>query len=233
MTDRDLMEQALNELLRLAGGMHGYLSEQQRHPVITALRARLAQPEPYDQTDLMLCDKCGWKAVVPDEGCLNCARKQPAAEPVAWRYRFGDEWTSSLPYWDDKREPDERQPLYAAPQPAADPSGLTAQEAMRLIDTVKYLRGIAERGEGRAMRDDETVEQFVLGYVKRLEQPAAEPVAWMYDVYNELGVPVRNLFSAEYDADFEEEIGCHNVRPLYTAPQPARDIKAALRERNT
>lgn len=44
-----------------------------------------------------------------------------------------------------------------------------ARDMLRLIDTVKYLIGIAERGEGRSIRDDETAEQFVLGYVKRLE----------------------------------------------------------------
>lgn len=39
----------------------------------------------------------------------------------------------------------------------------------RLLKTLRYLIGIAERGEGRKIRDDETIEQFVLGYVKRLE----------------------------------------------------------------
>lgn len=42
-------------------------------------------------------------------------------------------------------------------------------DLLRLIETIKYLRGIAEKGEGRAAREDETVEQFVLGYVKKLE----------------------------------------------------------------
>jgi hypothetical protein len=42
----------------------------------------------------------------------------------------------------------------------------------RLLKTIRYLTGIAERGEGRAMREDETVEQFVLAYVKRLEAVA-------------------------------------------------------------
>lgn len=50
-------------------------------------------------------------------------------------------------------------------------------EMLRLIKTIKYLRGIAERGLDREMRDDETLEQFVLGYVKQLEtQPQQEPV---------------------------------------------------------
>jgi len=42
----------------------------------------LAQ-EPYDQTALELCGVCGWKTLIPDDGCLNCERAQPAQEPVA------------------------------------------------------------------------------------------------------------------------------------------------------
>lgn len=44
-----------------------------------------------------------------------------------------------------------------------------AEDMLRLIETVKYLQGIAERGEGRVISADETVEAFVLGYVKNLE----------------------------------------------------------------
>ena len=45
----------------------------------------LAQPAqgPYDQTALELCEVCGWKTLIPDDGCLNCERAQPAQEPVA------------------------------------------------------------------------------------------------------------------------------------------------------
>jgi hypothetical protein len=39
--------------------------------------------EPYDQTALELCNVCGWKTLIPDDGCLNCERAQPAQEPVA------------------------------------------------------------------------------------------------------------------------------------------------------
>ena len=45
----------------------------------------LAQPaqEPYDQTALELCNVCGWKTLIPDDGCLNCERKaQPAQEAL-------------------------------------------------------------------------------------------------------------------------------------------------------
>ena len=53
---------------------------------------------------------------------------------------------------------------------AADELQEYARDVLRLVETVKYLRGIAKRGEGREMRDDETVEGFVLGYVQRLER---------------------------------------------------------------
>lgn len=39
-------------------------------------------PQPaaqYDQQALELCEKCGWKTLIPTEGCLNCERK-----PTAW-----------------------------------------------------------------------------------------------------------------------------------------------------
>lgn len=36
--------------------------------------------EQYDQTSLELCKECGWKAVIPGDGCLVCARQK--AKPV-------------------------------------------------------------------------------------------------------------------------------------------------------
>jgi len=50
----------------------------------SAARKALAQPEPYDQTALELCNVCGWKTLIPDDACLNCERAQPEQEPVAW-----------------------------------------------------------------------------------------------------------------------------------------------------
>ena len=43
---------------------------------IRILREALTEPEQYDQTALELCEKCGWKAIMPDEGCLVCAREE-------------------------------------------------------------------------------------------------------------------------------------------------------------
>jgi hypothetical protein len=48
------------------------------------------------------------------------------------------------------------------------------KSTLRLLETIKYLVGIAERGEGRKLFDEETAEQFVLDYVKRIEQQLAE-----------------------------------------------------------
>jgi hypothetical protein len=40
--------------------------------------------EPYDQTALELCNVCGWKTLIPDDGCLNCERAQPAQDVDYW-----------------------------------------------------------------------------------------------------------------------------------------------------
>jgi hypothetical protein len=42
--------------------------------------------EHYDQTSLELCKECGWRALIPGDGCLVCARQK--AKPVAWMYDF-------------------------------------------------------------------------------------------------------------------------------------------------
>ena len=63
---------------------------------------------------------------------------------------------------------------------------LTADECARILATVRYMQGIAERGEGRPMRDDETVEDFVLGYVQRLERVRQEGRA-VVDAFEQLG----------------------------------------------
>ena len=48
-----------------------------------------------------------------------------------------------------------------------------AKDVLRLTETIKYLCGIAVKGEKREINEDETVEQFVLGYVKKCEQHLA------------------------------------------------------------
>ena len=74
--------------------------------------------EQYDQTALELCEECGWKAVIPGDGCLVCARQK--AKPVAYMYDFMSDnevirdWVTQS-YDDIKRENGFNvRPLYAA-----------------------------------------------------------------------------------------------------------------------
>ena len=62
------------------------------------------------------------------------------------------------------------------------------------------------------------------------EHQTQEPVAWMYDWYDETedidGVPIGGIvsdcISKDYDEAHSPTMGCHNIRPLYTAP-PQRE----------
>jgi hypothetical protein len=65
--------------------LHIVQSNGKHSPLLTHMmnkRTALAQPaqEHYDQTALELCNVCGWKTLIPDDGCLNCERAQPAQE---------------------------------------------------------------------------------------------------------------------------------------------------------
>jgi hypothetical protein len=50
--------------------------------LVRAIEAKLKEkngttpPAPYDQTELELCDECGWKTLIPESGCLNCERSK-------------------------------------------------------------------------------------------------------------------------------------------------------------
>ncbi len=48
----------------------------------TAIAALRAAIEQYDQTSLELCEKCGWRAMIPGDGCLVCARQKAPREWV-------------------------------------------------------------------------------------------------------------------------------------------------------
>ena len=52
-----------------------------------------------------------------------------------------------------------------------------------------------------------------------LEQPVQEPVRWLYDWKND-GLTVTDWVTSDKDEAYAE--GHTNIRPLYTAPQPAR-----------
>jgi hypothetical protein len=73
--------------------------------------------EHYDQTALELCNECGWKALIPGDGCLVCARQK--AKPV-WIQRNHLETAQREPSM-CRVEPTNRLPdfvpLYTAPPP--------------------------------------------------------------------------------------------------------------------
>ena len=48
-------------------------------------------------------------------------------------------------------------------------------------------------------------------------------MAWMYD-WDADGAPVRDWVSRDYDEAHSPTNGCHNIRPLYTRPQPRQPL---------
>jgi len=92
----ELMQRALDALQDADIVSEDYQDVSARRSVMADLKAYLDNPEaqrqaePYSQTALELCDKCGWKALIPGEGCLSCKREkeqepvtQAEQEPVA------------------------------------------------------------------------------------------------------------------------------------------------------
>lgn len=70
------MTKQIDELMALANDLlfaPNHLRKKKSQALRAALEAAL-KPE-YDQQALELCDVCGWKAVIPDDGCLNCQRE--------------------------------------------------------------------------------------------------------------------------------------------------------------
>lgn len=93
--------------------------------------------------------------------------QQSMQEPVAWKHDCAALCTNGVELWVD-RCPHCGKPS-ASPQPVKQEPVWSVEECDRVVKTLRYIQGIAERGFGRAMREDETIEQFVLGYVKQLE----------------------------------------------------------------
>jgi hypothetical protein len=104
----------------------------------TALRAAI---EHYDQTALELCEECGWRALIPGDGCLVCARQK--AQPVAWMYDFlSDNRDEVIRDWMTQDHADitrengfNVRPLYAAPREWVE---LTDDEARALVNRATF-----------------------------------------------------------------------------------------------
>ena len=67
------------------GRIEGYTRNQMREAVAAAVakaEAKHAQQvaAPYDQQALELCDKCGWKAIMPGDPCFVCNMKTEAQQ---------------------------------------------------------------------------------------------------------------------------------------------------------
>jgi hypothetical protein len=95
----------------------------------------------YDQTSLELCEECGWKAVIPGDGCLVCARQN--AKPVAWMYDFlSDNRDEVIRNWVTQSQDDitrengfNVRPLYTEPRQWVE---LTDDEARALVNRATF-----------------------------------------------------------------------------------------------
>ena len=71
-----------DEILKIAAeaGAFWELSETPEKDAVFLMRfaerAIRAAIEQYDQTSLELCEECGWRAMIPGDGCLVCARQK-------------------------------------------------------------------------------------------------------------------------------------------------------------
>ena len=79
---KEIMQQALDALEDCYPFLHSDEVVNIRLKAIAALEAELSKPEKYDQTTLELCDKCGWRTLIPDDCCLNCERNQVEKEKL-------------------------------------------------------------------------------------------------------------------------------------------------------
>jgi len=215
--------------------------------------------EQYDQTALELCEECGWKAIIPGDGCLVCARQK--AKPTAWMYDFlsdnRDEvirdWMTQ-DYADIKRENGFNvRPLYTVP-PAV-PKPYRRGTYVRCMESDELCRVWTTSIDGGAWVKwpDGSITTYTaeqMGQAFSLEQAApGKPVAYVDERIH--GWP--DCFVMEPDPP-------HTV-PLYTEPKEwvgltdeeisdlwckvsntdfvtadthvfARDIEAKLKEKN-
>jgi hypothetical protein len=79
---------------------------------------------PYDQTALELCEVCGWKTLIPTEGCLNCERQPKAEQEPVGTYEEVMQTMRSLQTGTLEQQQAfallKDKPLYAEPQPKAE-----------------------------------------------------------------------------------------------------------------
>jgi hypothetical protein len=181
-------------------------------PLYTAPRQ-----EPYDQTSLELCEECGWKAIIPGDGCLVCARQK--AKPIAWMYDFlSDDRDEVIRDWVTQSQDDIKRengfnvrPLYTVP-PAA-PKPYRRGTYVRCMESDELCRVWTTSIDGGAWVKwpDGSITTYTaeqMGQAFSLEQAApGKPVAYVDERIH--GWP--DCFVMEPDPP-------HTV-PLYTEPQ--------------
>lgn len=151
--------------------------------------------EPMDQV-VYDCPRCGTGMQIDPMAKPQAA--QPATVPEGWikgiKYAAGVLESEAGPLTRQATAAGLRAMLAASPKPEQ-PATVPDEEVLKLLSAVKYIIGIAERGEGRAMREDESAESFVLGYVKRLEAKLATVPEGRVEASLEVAM-IRKLYKA-------------------------------------
>ena len=218
MTDRELMQQAL-DALEDVGGEWGFTSQRtlpKRMNVIEALRARLAQPEQTPTNNGRYLT--GYKA-------------QPEPEPVAWvAYENGEKHGIDFDEDEIAKLPVGTM-LYPIPPHFIDPA-----KVARLIDEA-FERGKKEIDMEQVKDIAQKLADCAL-LNSAPPQPKQEPVAWMHDSYVGFNVPLytappqrkwQGLTDDEILEEYRQSYGDDgNLTDVYFA----RAIEFKLKEKN-
>ena len=143
MTDRELMQQALDALMRLEQDTFHPAKVFPYKPTMIALRARLARPNDFnpdwDAMAVMVEEQQRMAKRIEE---LEARLAQPEPEPVAWYdVEHGETetiWSSQRPSWEG-----DWKPLYTAPPPhSATHSADSAESFCKLEPVAWTVRGL-------------------------------------------------------------------------------------------
>ena len=188
-----------------------------------------------------------WTAAKTEEASSEDAEACSEYDEATDTYYVTEGWYECIDNWGDYSSvavtegevthwmPLPPDPDSAPPQRPAEPvqelGPWTLEQCDRVIRTLRYIEGIAARGEGRPMREDETLEQFILGYVQKLEagQPAAlaEPVQEFASIP---GTNVRVRLPVQEPAQKTEMRRCPRCWEPMFPPQPTPLTVERLRD---
>lgn len=187
MTDRELMQQALDALETV--NKHCFVLADYEEPMekaIEVLRARLSQPNDFNPD---------WDAMA-----VMVEEQQRMAKRI-------EELEARLAEGELK------------------PTDKTGSPCAEFWDWLPKAYRDGDKGDEPKFTKFNMEVAYLAGK-QSLAQGEPEPVAWLYDWYDETedidGVPIGGIFhdwiSKDYDEAHSPTMGCHNIRPLYTAP---------------